>query len=113
MSSLPESSNAAVIMAYDPDSGNPILEVDDEEDADAVDLGPNRIHHKPFDVLGKASASWKHFKVYPKKAKADNLAVCKLCYAKFIELPGVHSTKWEVKIGKSRSTSKLLQHINR
>ena len=38
MSSLPESSNAAVVMAYDPESGNPILEVDDEEDAGVIDL---------------------------------------------------------------------------
>ena len=69
MSSLPESSNAAVVMAYDPDSGNPILEVDDEEDADAVDLGPNRIHHKPFDVLGKIKEKFK-------RRKSSNYSAC-------------------------------------
>ena len=86
-------------------------EIDD--DAVAVNLGPNRSHFKPFDVIGKASNYWKHFRDYPKTAKAETLAVCKLCYTKYIEEPGVHSSKWEVTVGKSKSNSKLRQHLGR
>lgn len=101
-------------MVCDQESGNPVVEeLDDEEIESPVDLGPNRIHFKPHDVVGKVSASWKHFRIYPKSAKAETLAVCKLCYDKNILIPGVHSSKWEIKVGKSKSTSKLLQHISR
>ena len=34
-------------------------------------------------------------------------------YTKYIEEPGVHSSKWEVTVGKSKSTSKLRQHLGR
>lgn len=76
-------------------------------------LGPNRSHFKPLDVVGKNSRYWKHFRVYPKSAKASTLAVCKACYAKHIGEEGVHSSVWEIKIGKSLSTSKLQQHLKR
>ena len=76
-------------------------------------LGPNRSHFKPLDVVGKNSPYWVHFRVYPKSAKANNIAVCKECYAKFIVEEDVHSSRWEVKMGKSMSTSKLQQHLKR
>ena len=80
---------------------------------EAETLGPNRRHFNPVDVVGKSSIFWNYYMVYPENAKASTLAVCKACYAKHIVDDGIHSSKWEIKIGKSLSTSKLQQHLKR
>ena len=54
------------------------------------------------------SPYWKYFEIY-EESKHNEYAICKLCFSP--EIVKDMSYKWEVKVGASRSTSKLQRHI--
>ena len=54
---------------------------------------------------------WKYFCVYDASMNCNDTIICMMCYERKRHMIGAYPKLWEVRIGDSRSTSHLAQHL--
>lgn len=79
-----------------------------------VDMKYERLHWKivPASTSRKSNMLlWKYFRVYDASTKCSDTIICTMCYERKRHLLGAYPRQWEVRIGDSKSTSHLAQHL--